>query len=135
MQENEIEVFRIVPKVGKFYYTAKYTHKTGVYPNEKYFTVKPLHFVGSYVKELRYGWGDGGLVKAVFNNKGTEIVVDYDYDGTVCFIETSDKSLLPCKELIQASINRIPSLKNYVLNQLSSNELSEVKNILSTYAE
>ena len=132
MQENEIEVFRIPPKIGKYYYTTKYTRKTGKYPNEKYFSTNPLRFVGSYIKEIRHGHGDGYLVQAVFNNNRSEIIVDYDYEGTVCFLETNDKSQMPYDELVQSAKNRIPSLKNYVLNQLSTNELTEIKNILST---
>ena len=92
--ENEVEVYRISPEVGKYYETTTYTRKTGLWSmeNEKYYTKKPLIYVGEFIKTLRSGYGDGSKVWSIFNNYGEEIRVDYTYEGTTCFVETTGPS-------------------------------------------
>lgn len=85
--KSEIEVYRMTPKVGKYYETAEYTRKTGIYPNEKYFTTNTPKYVGKFVKTEQYGLGDGAKAYSVFNNNGNLETVAYTYEGTTCFRE------------------------------------------------
>lgn len=49
------EVFRMVPKEGKYYKTAKYTKKD----NNKYYTTNELKYVGKYIRHVAGGgYGD-----------------------------------------------------------------------------
>ena len=95
MSEREIEVYRCKLEVGKYYETAHYTKKTGTWGqrNEKYFTTNKLIYVGKYVKTERSGWGDGGRVWEVFDDNGEKKIVEYNYEGTTCFRETTPPSL------------------------------------------
>jgi hypothetical protein len=86
-QLQEVEVFRCVPIINNYYETAHYTRVEGKQPNQKYFTTNKLEYVGIYVREIRYGYGDGGSCHAVFNNNGVEKIVPYTYEGTTCFRE------------------------------------------------
>ena len=88
-EENEFEVYRLSPEEGKYYETATYTRKTGLYrlKNEKYYTTNPLKYVGLFIKTERTGYGDNGQVCSIFDNYGEEVRVDYTYEGTTCFVE------------------------------------------------
>jgi hypothetical protein len=90
--ENEIEVYRLVPVVGKYYQTAESTRREYAYNNQSvlittHFTKNPLKYVGKYVRTERFGYGDGSYGFAVFDNNGREIIVHYSYEGNTCFIE------------------------------------------------
>ena len=91
---NDTEVFRITPIVGKCYETTTYTRKIGNLYQEKYYSTNPLRYVGVYIKEIRYGYGDGESVNAIFNNNGKEEIVRYSYEGTTCFREVTCKEEL-----------------------------------------
>lgn len=92
--ESEVEVYRLTPEEGKYYETAEYTRKTGSWSmkNEKYYTKKPLKYVGLFIKTVRTGYGDAGQAWSIFDNLGEEVRVDYTYEGTTCFVETSAPS-------------------------------------------
>lgn len=92
MSQQEVEVYRAILEVGKYYETAEYTRKTGTWGqrNEKYFTTNNLIYVGRYIKTERSGWGDGSRVWSVFDDNGKIINVEYNYEGTTCFRETSE---------------------------------------------
>lgn len=91
---DEVEVFRISPEEGKYYYTATHTRKTGSYSqkNERYYTKNPLTYVGRYIETLRRGYGDNSQTWSIFDNYGEEVRVDFTYEGTTCFVETESPS-------------------------------------------
>ena len=98
---TKIEVFRIEPEVGeKCYEYAESTTTEGKWPDEKHFTnIEPL-YVGRFIKSEIGGRGDGGWRRDYFqDNKGTEHVVNYSYEGKTCFRE------VPCISCI-SSCNR-----------------------------
>ncbi len=78
--------------VNKCYEFAKYTRKSGRWPNEKYYTTRPMQYVGKYVRSERWGNGDDGGGADVFNNNGTEVKITLDYEGTISYRE------VPCRE-------------------------------------
>ena len=88
----EVEVFRLTPEVGKFYYTAEYTKKVGTYPNYQYYTTNPLRYVGKFLRTERYGSGDGMTATSFFDDKGTINRVVYTYEGTTSFVELQGPS-------------------------------------------
>jgi hypothetical protein len=92
-QQGEIEVFRITPEEGKCYEHIEATRSQYIgNGNRRYFSRNAPRYVGKYIKTLRYGYGDGGSVIAVFQDGPTENRVDYSYEGNTCFIE------VPCRD-------------------------------------
>jgi len=99
-QEQEIEVYRSNLEIEKYYETAEYTKKTGSWGerNEKYFTtLNKLSYVGKYIKTERNGWGDGCRVWSIFDDNGKKITVEYKYEGTTCFRETTPSNIYVLK--------------------------------------
>lgn len=84
------EVFRIEPVKEKYYYTAEYDVCHGHYPNQKYFTSKPLRYVGEFIQRTRIGAGDGQDVFDTFNDNGVINCVKYSYEGYTSFIEVDE---------------------------------------------
>jgi len=81
------EVFRLTPILGKCYMYAEATSRQGSYPTHKYFTTNELHYVGVFKEHLQYGYHDNAIHIGVFDNYGTEVRVNYSYEGNTCFIE------------------------------------------------
>jgi hypothetical protein len=96
---NETEVFRLTPTVGNFYYTTEYTRKTGDFlsGNERYYTTKPLNYVGQFVKHCSHGFGDGATHWDIFMDNGEEVKLYYTYEGTTSFLEV-DKSTVEIRK-------------------------------------
>jgi hypothetical protein len=70
----EIEIFSSgEPIVGRHYVTTKYTRETA----GRYFTTNPLRYLGAFVRQERYGWGDNSQVYQYFNDNGIENTVIY----------------------------------------------------------
>ena len=84
---NEIKVFRIMPKVEQFYYTAEYTRVEGKWPTERYFTTNVPQYVGEFIRHESSGYGDGASHRSVFKNNNEIVYVNYKYEGTTSFIE------------------------------------------------
>lgn len=86
---NEVEVFRIIKfDKNKNYSFALSTKKVGFYPEKvRYYTTNKLQFLGKYIKTERWGWHDGGGSAEYFDNNGKITRIEYDYDGTTCFVE------------------------------------------------
>jgi hypothetical protein len=81
---TEVQVFRLESfDKKKWYETASYTRREGLYPNDRYYTTFPLRNMGHYLRSERWGYGDGGGGREVF----TLGYVEMDYNGTVCFRE------------------------------------------------
>jgi|LakMenEpi03Aug12_release.lakeMendotaPanAssembly.Ray.scaffolds.fasta_scaffold345989_2 hypothetical protein len=121
------EVFRLTPEVGKRYRYAEATSRQGSYPTQKYFTTNEVHYVGVFKEHLQYGYRDNAIHIGVFDNYGTEVRVNYSYDGNTCFIEipqpriNSDIKL----ELIHTVKTRpIPKLRDIVMRTLSTEEVN-----------
>ena len=93
-EDGEVEVYRLTPEEGKYYETAEYTRKTGLWSlkNEKYYTKNPLKYVGLFIKTVRTGYGDGSQSWSIFDNCGEEVRVHYTYEGTTSFVEISGPS-------------------------------------------
>ena len=89
---NEIEVYRISPQEGKYYYHAEYDRQEGRYPNSRYFvSPKNIKYVGLFIKEVRQGYGDGGSCTAYFSLNGQEVLVHYSYEGRTSFVEATQR--------------------------------------------
>jgi len=84
---DEIEVFRLTPQVDSHYESVLLTRSEGVYPNTKYYTINKPKYVGRFVKQLQYGYGDGKQVMDYFDDNGKENIVYYTYEGTTSYRE------------------------------------------------
>jgi hypothetical protein len=75
----------------KCYAYAHYTRKEGTGPyNYKYFTTRPLEYLGKHVRSEK--WQEGGAEIFIHNGKETRIpydIFDY-YQGTICY------KIVPC---------------------------------------
>lgn len=86
----ETEVFRLTPKVNKYYEHAEATRDEGKYPNTHYFTTNTPLYVGRFIKQVRWGYGDSGGARDYFeDNNGNELFVEYSYEGKTCFREVA----------------------------------------------
>ena len=122
---EEIEVYRLTPENGKYYETTTYTRKVGRWPNEKYYTTNPLRYVGEFIKHYQRGYGDGAQHWDMYMNNNEEERVDYEYEGTTCFREVSQRGL---PENIKEEL--LKAQENLKKNPLSLETLA--KNALST---
>ena len=86
--EDEEEVFRDNPVVGRCYDHVEATRRVGRYPHIRYFAPSLNRvYVGRFVREERRGFADGQQIYAIFVNNGQERRVQYSYGGYTCFIE------------------------------------------------
>ena len=110
---SEIQVFRLTPEVGRFYYTTTYTRKAGKWPNETYYSTKALRYVGQFVKHYQLGAGDGAIHYDIFKDGDKVNKVDYTYEGTTCFVETNPPASYYSSAIgIASSAASIESYKN-----------------------
>ena len=85
---TEVEVYRLNNfNPHRWYEFALYTRRTGVWPNESYYTTHPLVNMGFYIRSERWGYGDNSGGREIF----TLGSVTYDYEGTTCFRERHSK--------------------------------------------
>ena len=85
----ETEVYRMTRfEKDKSYETVNFTRRQGT----RYFTSLPTRFVGTWLRTERNGYGDGGRIWEIFSKNGQEERVEYNYEGTTCFVE-SDVSM------------------------------------------
>jgi len=88
MNTDNVQVYRITPTDGKFYYYAEWDTREGDYPRERYFADKEkVVYVGKYIGERREGYRDNVKQCAIFDLNGKEICVVYSYEGKTCFLE------------------------------------------------
>ena len=88
MEEQEQEVFRLILIPGKYYETALHTRRIGIHPNEKFFTINKIEYVGKFISYERSGfYGDAPPPPALFDNAGKTEKVYFTYEGTRCFRE------------------------------------------------
>ena len=118
---EEIEVFRLIPKLNKYYETALLTRKEGKYPNEKYYTTNTPRYVGKFIVQIRLGFGDGVQVTDIFENENNDKVnVYYTYEGTTAFREV--KPLLTKKQkLAIIHVGKEKDLPNEVVHKIIKN--------------
>ena len=100
MLNNEIEVFRLTPEVGKCYEYAESTRKLGRYPNERYFTRNIPQYVGRYVRSDGRASPHMPAANVFQDNYGKEHMIWGNEDETTCFRE------VPCLP------EEVPSLQN-----------------------
>jgi len=116
------EVFRLTPKLGKCYMYAEATSRQGHWPREKYFTTNELQYVGVF-KAHDYATHIG-----VFDNYGTEVQVNYSYEGNTCFIEiplpTPINSDIKLELIHKVKTRTIPKLRDIVMITLSTEEVN-----------
>ena len=91
--KKEQEVYRISPQINKAYETTTYTRKTGIHPNQKFYTTNPVVYVGIMIKEVIYNHRDASCGYVLFSKNGIEEKVEYTYEGTTCFREVP---IQPC---------------------------------------
>jgi len=111
----EEEVFRIIPQINKAYETAICTRKTGIHPNDRYYTTNPVVYVGIAIKNVTYGYGDGSCGYVLFSKNGIEEKVEYTYEGTTCFREVPIK---PCEIPSLFFLSHEVVKKHYDMNEL-----------------
>ena len=83
---GEVAVYRISPEVGKYYMHAE---STRTYDHSIHFTTNDSKYVGMFVRQERYGSGDGSEIYACFICNGVEEKIQYSYRCNTCFIETN----------------------------------------------
>jgi hypothetical protein len=79
------------PQMGKYYYVTTWTEKEVIdeYRN-RYFSTKPIHYVGKYIGGRMEGWGKNQKEWAHFiNADGEEFVVTYNSAMTTAFYEST----------------------------------------------
>jgi len=124
---NEVEVYRISPEAGKYYYHAEYDRQEGRYPNTRYFvSPKNIKYVGLFIKEVRQGWGDGGSCTAYFSLNGQEVLVQYSYEGRTSFLEATEEA----KNIITNANNNIVSF-DFIKDEHSRMMLSNAYNAIT----
>lgn len=90
---EEVEVFRLCKfDSNKYYETAEYTRQEGRYPDIKYYTVKPVKYLGRYIRSERWGFHDNSGGAENFDDNGIQNRVEYNYDGSTCFREVPNKN-------------------------------------------
>jgi len=90
---EEIEVFRLDSNSAppnnfdktKCYAFALYTRIEGTWPNEKYYTIHPLQYLGQHVRSEEWGSRDSHGGAETFVHYGQETRIVYDYEGRTCF--------------------------------------------------
>lgn len=108
---GEVEVFRLCKfDPTKFYAFAYYTRRSGRYPNERYYTTNPLQYLGKHVNSERWGCGDGSGGAEYFYHGGHIERIEYDYEGTTCFVEVM--SIEESKSSYEIDINDITPVLN-----------------------
>ena len=100
MLNNETEVFRLTPEVGKCYEYAESTRKLGGYPTERYFTRNIPQYVGRYVRSDGRTSPHMPAADVFQDNYGKEHMIWWNEDETTCFRE------VPCLA------EQVPSLQN-----------------------
>jgi hypothetical protein len=124
--KEEVEVFRISPIKEKYYETAEFTRKEGIWPKERYYTTNPPKYVGKFIKHLRFGDRDGATHIDIFDDNGKEIEVYYSYEGRTSFREVLPKSLpteIKKELLAKTENNRVKSLATLAKYALSSSDI------------
>ena len=86
---NEVQVYRMVPTVGKYYKAALATRSIYIDKQRICYTTNPLIYMGKFVKGVRSGFGDGTTYYEIYDLHGKENRLDYDYDGNMCLLEVS----------------------------------------------
>jgi len=87
-QVNEVEVFRLTPKEGKYYETAEATRRTGNWDSMRYFTTNPVRYMGKFLYHERTGYHDASRSWAYFEDDNGKIInIEYSYEGNTCFRE------------------------------------------------
>ena len=89
--QEEVEVFRITPEIGRYYETAEYTRreKNQIMKTSKYFAKKEdVKYVGRCIEHCSDGYGDNAIYWDLFeNNEGLISKVEYSYEGYTCYRE------------------------------------------------
>lgn len=87
---NEVEVFRLTPKEGKYYETAEATRRIGDWDSMRYFTTNPVRYMGKFIRHERTGYHDASRSWAYFeDDNGNIINIEYSYEGNTCFREVN----------------------------------------------
>lgn len=93
---QEVEVFRLTRfDTSKCYEYATETKVEGIWPNQKYYALTPLQYLGTYMYSER--WGTTGDSRGGAENfkdlEGNIRRIVYDYDGMICFREVQAREV------------------------------------------
>lgn len=123
---NEIEVFRIEPKIGKCYEHVECTRKEGI---KRCFTSVPLKYVGKKIRREEGGWGDNGWVRDIFFDGQKLNIINYSYEGRTCFREVPQQTPTYIDDITNLS-RKIPSLQTLAFQNLSTVETEYLSNFM-----
>lgn len=91
---EKIEVFRLTEfdTCACYEYTDETTCE-GKWPDLKYYSTKPLQYLGHYTHSERWGVGENrGGAENFVNMEGITIRIEYDYAGMTCFRKLNKKT-------------------------------------------
>jgi hypothetical protein len=108
--QEEVEVFRFTPEIGRYYETAEYTRreKNYIMKTSRYFAKKEdVKYVGKCIEHCSEGYGDNAEYWDLFeNDEGVVIRVEYSYEGFTSFREVqSIQDIYQFKREIIGDIN------------------------------
>jgi hypothetical protein len=108
--QEEVEVFRFTPEIGRYYETAEYTRreKNHIMKTSRYFAKKEdVKYVGKCIEHCSEGYGDNAEYWDLFeNDEGLVIRVEYSYEGFTSFREVqSIQDIYQFKREIIGDIN------------------------------
>lgn len=108
--QEEVEVFRFTPEIGRYYETAEYTRreKNHIMKTSRYFAKKEdVKYVGKCIEHCSEGYGDNAEYWDLFeNDEGVVIRVEYSYEGFTSFREVqSIQDIYQFKREIIGDIN------------------------------
>ena len=92
---QEVEVFRLIKfDTSKCYEYATETKAEGNWPNQKYYALTPLQYLGTYLYSERWGTGDSrGGAENFKDLEGNIKRIVYDYEGMTCFREVQAREV------------------------------------------
>lgn len=88
-----VEVFRLTQfDTNKCYEFASEIKTEGIRPNQKYYALTPLQYVGTYMYSETWGSGDNrGGAEYFKDSEGNLRRIVYDYEGKTCFREVESR--------------------------------------------
>lgn len=94
----------------------------------RYFTTKPFIYAGKWLRSEQRGFGDGGDYWEVFHGEdGSEKIVSWDYDGTMCYRECPYLDNIDGVATVREIVDEIIEKVEEVGNVLSDPEKEKIR--------